>query len=79
VPGLTDDDENVTDVAGLVASLGVRRVDVLPYHRAGLAKYERLERRCRPDLLPAATARDAESAAALMRGFGLDVRIGGSA
>lgn len=79
VPGVTDDEENVTEVAALAASAGVRRVDVLPYHRAGVAKYDRLGRHYRLDQVPAADTRDTESAAALMRGFGLDVRIGGTA
>jgi pyruvate formate lyase activating enzyme len=43
VPGLTDEESNVEGVAKFAASLGnVERVDVLPYHRLGKAKYERL-------------------------------------
>jgi pyruvate formate lyase activating enzyme len=43
VPGLTDAVENVAGLAGFTASLGnVQRVDVLPFHRLGAAKYERL-------------------------------------
>ena len=49
IPGVNDDDENVRGVGALLASLGLTRIDVLPYHRAGLAKYARLER---PYLLP---------------------------
>ncbi|MFF0862021.1 pyruvate formate-lyase-activating protein [Nonomuraea sp. NPDC003560] len=47
VPGLTDAPENVDGLARFVAGLGnVERVDVLPFHRMGLAKYERLGLRC---------------------------------
>ncbi len=43
VPGLTDEESNVAGVAGFAASLGnVARVDVLPFHRLGAAKYTRL-------------------------------------
>jgi pyruvate formate lyase activating enzyme len=43
VPGLTDEESNVEGVARFAASLGnVERVDVLPFHRLGVAKYERL-------------------------------------
>lgn len=43
VPGLTDDPVDVAGVAGFAASLGtVERVDVLPFHRLGVAKYDRL-------------------------------------
>ncbi len=78
VPGITDDERNVRDVAALAASAGVARVDVLPYHRAGVAKYRRLGRTCPLDAVPAASTAGAASAAAVMRAFGLDVRIGGS-
>jgi pyruvate formate lyase activating enzyme len=78
VPGVTDDEENVRAVASLAASIGVPRVDVLPYHRAGVAKYARLGRPYALDAAPAATTAGAERAAAAMRAFGLDVRIGGS-
>ena len=40
VPGLTDAPENVEGLAGYVAGLpNVERVDVLGYHRLGIAKY----------------------------------------
>lgn len=78
VPGITDDEENVSGVAALAASVGARRVDVLPYHRAGIARYPRLGRTSRLESVPAATTKDTASAVAVMRGFGLDVRIGGS-
>lgn len=43
VPGLTDDAANVTGVARFAASLGnVERVDVLPFHKLGAAKYANL-------------------------------------
>ena len=43
VPGLTDDAANITGIARFSASLGnVERVDVLPFHRLGAAKYARL-------------------------------------
>ncbi|MFI6151320.1 pyruvate formate-lyase-activating protein [Kitasatospora sp. NPDC051170] len=43
VPGLTDPAENVEGVAAFTASLGnVTRVDVLPFHRLGLAKWRAL-------------------------------------
>ncbi|HEX6472642.1 MAG TPA: pyruvate formate-lyase-activating protein [Streptosporangiaceae bacterium] len=43
VPGLTDGDADVDGVAAFVATLpNVEHVDVLPFHRLGAAKYERL-------------------------------------
>ncbi len=44
VPGLTDDDENVTSIAKFAGELGnVRRVDVLPFHQMGRFKWKKLE------------------------------------
>jgi pyruvate formate lyase activating enzyme len=43
VPGLTDDPEEVTQIARFAAGLGnVERVDVLPFHQMGRYKWERL-------------------------------------
>jgi pyruvate formate lyase activating enzyme len=43
VPGLTDAPENVEGVAAFAGSLGnVSRVDVLPFHKLGAAKWEEL-------------------------------------
>jgi pyruvate formate lyase activating enzyme len=43
VPGLTDATRNVTGIARFAASLGnVERVDVLPFHKLGAAKYATL-------------------------------------
>jgi pyruvate formate lyase activating enzyme len=46
VPGLTDSDDQIREVAGLAADLGsiVERVEVLPYHRLGTDKYAALGR-----------------------------------
>ncbi len=43
VPGLTDDPANVAGLARFAAGLStVERVEVLPFHRLGVAKYQRL-------------------------------------
>jgi pyruvate formate lyase activating enzyme len=43
VPGLTDDRDEVTNIARFAASLGtVDRVEVLPFHQMGRFKWERL-------------------------------------
>lgn len=78
VPGVTDDEDNVASVASIAVLAGVRRIDVLPYHRAGTAKYTRLDRDYPLDATAAATPEEAENAALVMRKYGLDVRVGGS-
>lgn len=43
VPGLTDDSENIAQIAKFSASLGnVQRVDVLPFHQMGRFKWKEL-------------------------------------
>jgi len=43
VPGVTDAEDEVDGIAAFVATLpNVEHVDVLPFHRLGAAKYERL-------------------------------------
>lgn len=79
VPGVTDDDENVRAVGTLAASLGIVRIDVLPYHRAGIAKYRRLDREYPLPQAPPAEAAAAEAAAGVLRRCGLDVTVGGTA
>ena len=44
VPGANDDDENIRATGRLAARLGLERVVVLPFHRLGSDKYERLGR-----------------------------------
>jgi len=43
VPGLTDDEDDVKQIAKFAAGLGiVQRVEVLPFHQLGKFKWERL-------------------------------------
>lgn len=78
VPGVNDDDENVRAMGALLASLGLTRIDVLPYHRAGLAKYDRLQRPYRlPDTQPPTPDRQTH-VVRLLESCGLIVQPGGS-
>ena len=40
IPGYTDSDENVIQNIERIASLGIKRADVLPFHQFGSSKYE---------------------------------------
>jgi len=78
IPGVNADEEHVRAMGAFLASLRLTRVDVLPYHRAGLAKYHRLHR---PYTLheteppsPGLQARVAQ----VLESYGLIVRPGGS-
>ena len=83
VPGVNDDEDDVRALGASVAALGLTEVDVLPYHRAGLAKYARFDRQA-PGLIgpPGAVAPPGpsrfEAVIDLLREYGLDARVGGS-
>jgi len=78
IPGLTDDEENLTAVAEFAAGLGRPfPVHLLPYHAIGGDKYGRLGLEYQlAGLAPADPVRVNEQAD-LVRAFGLDVHIGG--
>ena len=77
IPGINDDPENVRALGALVSSLGITRVDVLPYHRAGIAKYVRLDEEYRlPGTGPPSSGDVAEVVAALEQ-YQLRVQVGG--
>ena len=78
VPGVNDDDDNVRATGAFLVSLHLTRVDVLPYHRAGIAKYDRLQRPyLLPETQPPAADRQ-EHVVRLLEDCGLIVRPGGS-
>ena len=77
VPGVNDDEENVAAIGRFVASLGLRRLDVLPYHRAGIAKYCRLGRAYPLPDTPAPSNGTVGAAVERLAGLGLNVLVGG--
>lgn len=78
IPGVNDDDENLSKMCEFVASLAhPPSVSLLPYHKAGVDKYAHLRRTCAlPDTESPSDERVAEIKATLQR-FGLDVKLGG--
>ncbi len=77
VPGLTDSEGNVRDVGRMVSSLGIDRMDVLPYHRAGIAKYERLGRTYSLAATDPPPAARVAQVVEMLSEYGLTVRVGG--
>ncbi|MFJ5234580.1 pyruvate formate-lyase-activating protein [Kitasatospora sp. NPDC088391] len=72
VPGLTDPVENVDGVAAFAASLGnVSRVDVLPFHKLGAAKWAALGREFTLADTPVPTAGQVRAARELFAAHGL--------
>jgi pyruvate formate lyase activating enzyme len=78
VPGYTDGVADLGVTAAFLAELpGVRRIDLLPFHRTGAAKARRLGRPYALESLLPPAARQIESLAGIFRAQGLTVSIGG--
>jgi pyruvate formate lyase activating enzyme len=78
VPGVTDDDAEVREVGRTLSSLGISRIDVLPYHRAGLAKYARLGRRYGLPLTQPPAPERVRRVVEILSEHHLTVRVGGA-
>lgn len=78
VPGCNDEPENLHALGRFVRDRlpGVRRVELLPYHRAGEAKCERLFRDYPLAGRPGLTRAEAEPARRIIASYGLEAEIG---
>ena len=78
IAGVNDDRPNIRAVGAFLSELPLWRVDVLPYHASGIAKYERLDRRSplRESAIP--SPETIAMAVDTLSRCGLDVRIGGA-
>jgi pyruvate formate lyase activating enzyme len=77
VPGINDDDASLDALGRLVVSAGLRDLDVLPYHTAGRAKYDRLGRTYRLATVAPPSAETLVHARGRLERCGLSVHIGG--
>ena len=77
IPGINDADEQLHLATELLAQLGLRRLDLLPYHSTGAEKYRRLRMSyALPDVATPPAAR-IEEIAEVCRREGLAVTVGG--
>lgn len=77
VPGVNDGEDDVESLSRFLSPLGLRRVDLLPYHRIGSDKYRRLHLPYRMEGVEPPSAERMERLAARLRTDGFTVRIGG--
>ena len=49
IPGVTDTTENLTDIAQLLTSQHIHKVELLPYNHAASGKYAAVGRKFTPD------------------------------
>jgi len=78
LPGINDDEDNIDALGSLLSSMPVRYgVDILPYHRLGVDKYDRLDRDHKlPELRPP-TQKQITEVAGRLKGYGLHVMVKG--
>ena len=78
VPGCNDDAPTLEALAELLLELGtVREVHLLPYHRFGRAKYQRLGLEHPLGDLPSAQPHELLGPRSILASYGLDVKLGG--
>jgi pyruvate formate lyase activating enzyme len=77
VPGINDDEAQITAAGQFCVRLGIQRVDLLPYHASAGAKYRRLAMPYALDETPSPTDEHMQHLTGRLRALGLDARIGG--
>lgn len=78
IPGMNDGDRDLDALGRFMRSLRrIRRIHLLPYHRVGAQKYERLRLAYTLAALAPPTRARVAAAAERLAAFGLDVRMGG--
>ena len=77
IPGYTDDEANLSAICAVAKSSAIRRIDLLPYHRIAMDKYQRLGMEYRLGSVAPPSAEHMTRVAQYVAGHGIDVRIGG--
>jgi len=78
IPGVNDDEENILATGNFVASLkNVEELNILPYHRAGIEKFKRLNKTKEAFIRHPPTTEEVRSIENTLKQFKLKVHIGG--
>jgi pyruvate formate lyase activating enzyme len=78
IPGINDDEENVTRTAKFISSLpNIQNVNLLPYHKAGIGKYQNLGKPYKLDRIQPPSNERIKSVKEKIEAFGIRVGIGG--
>lgn len=75
IPGCNDRPEELEALVVLAVGLGIRRVDVMAYHRLGVKKYERLGRVYGLDGVEQYREEEVEEVLEMLKERGLDARL----
>jgi len=77
IPEINDNKDNVTKIGEFIISCGIKRICLLPYHRAGIEKYAGLGRDYRLKKTETPSDQKVNLIKKQFEAFGLDVKIGG--
>lgn len=78
LPGYNDSNDNILQTAELLSKMkSVERIDLLPYHKYGMIKYEQLGMQCKLFDLQTASEEHVEEIKHTFECYGLNVQIGG--
>ncbi|MEN6339387.1 MAG: glycyl-radical enzyme activating protein, partial [Clostridiaceae bacterium] len=77
IPGYNDSTEDQQDFAATLIRLGVKEVQLLPFHQLGESKYQRLNLSYAFDGVKQLREGDVSAFADTLRAAGLTVQIGG--
>jgi len=77
VSGVNDGEDNVANTAEFILSHNIKRISLLPYHRAGIEKYKSLSRAYKLKGTQAPSDENLRLIKEKLEAFGLEVRIGG--
>ena len=77
IPGINDDKDNVKKIVDFILSHGIKRICLLPYHRAGIEKYRSLGRGYNLNSTKAPSEKKLNSIKDQFEASGLIVKIGG--
>lgn len=75
IPGLNDSDENVNQLGQFMKTCGLSRVDLLPYHRFSLSKYQALSKEYSLEELPSPDEAEVRRVASTLEALGRVVTI----
>ena len=77
IPGINGDEDNVTATAEFILSYGIKRISLLPYHKAGIEKYRSLSRGYKLEKTQTPSEQNLRLIREKLETFGLKVTIGG--
>ena len=78
IPDINDDEENIKAVGAFLSRLGkIEEVHLLPYHRLGVSKYEKLKKEYKLDKIAPPVQGGIEAVQRMLEQFGLRVNVGG--